>query len=335
MPYICGTKYMPYICGRRPRDLLSREDYMRMKKKNLLVSLDLCSRSVSAIPDKSLRVLLIEDNPSDVLLSRCHLEPLCKSLRVVSSFSDAINFLEENYVDVIITDIHIIDEVASVSILKSIAEKSADSAILIFSGSEDSELVTGLLRTYAHGYLPKSSDTYRILYQKILVLKERKNKEDNLRTLAYFDQLTGLANRTALLRHMSLLVEDNSPFSIFFCDLNKFKAVNDEWGHDVGDDLLFEVADRLCAAVREEDFVCRYGGDEFIVLVSGSISEDYALSVRERIHAAMNPSFNIGGEDHCMSVSIGSASYPTQAATVDALLRKSDFEMYKKKGSDH
>ena len=324
----------PYICDRRINHLPSSDDYRRKKKKNLLVSLDLCSRSVPPTPERSLNVLLIEDDPTDILLIREHLSPLCNSLKAVHSFSSALDFLDKECVDVIITDIHALDTI-SIPLLRSLAEEAPESAILLFSGSEDPELVTGLLRTYAHGYLPKSYDAYRILYQKILVLKERKNKEDNLRHLAYFDQLTGLANRTALLDHMSILIESGSPFSLFFCDLNKFKAVNDEWGHDAGDDLLFEVADRLCAAVRSEDFVCRYGGDEFIVLVSGIVSDDYALSVRERIHSSMSCPFNVGGEEHCMSVSIGSASYPAQATTVDALLRKSDFEMYKKKGSGH
>jgi diguanylate cyclase (GGDEF)-like protein len=162
---------------------------------------------------------------------------------------------------------------------------------------------------------------------------QRKQEEEQLRTAAHADTLTGLLNRASFHRALAQRIEQaDSTFAVLFLDLDGFKAVNDSLGHPVGDVVLQQVASRLTDAVRRHDLVARYGGDEFVVVVSseGDVRRD-AEKVAQRIRAAFREPFALHPGSTRLDVSIGCAWYPDDGMTISALISHADRAMYDEK----
>ena len=166
-------------------------------------------------------------------------------------------------------------------------------------------------------------------------ITEKKLLEQKVRDLARFDGLTGLPNR----QHFIDLVENNllrarrnrSRFALFFVDLDRFKPVNDEFGHAAGDELLRAVATRLRAALRDSDAVGRFGGDEFLVLLPDIAKPGDAAGVATKISAALSRAFELPAGCFSISCSIGIAIYPDHGSNVDTLIERADQAMYEAK----
>ncbi len=156
----------------------------------------------------------------------------------------------------------------------------------------------------------------------------RKLMTDRLLILAETDLLTGLPNRRVAIRAIKeqLVQSAGRPVSVMFFDINDFKAVNDRYGHHVGDELLAKVASRTSRAVRERDRLCRFGGDEF-VLVCPELASGQASALAERLRIVMSEPFQIGATEVVTGISVGVAS-STSGSTVDSLLKAADAEMY-------
>ncbi|WP_306142547.1 diguanylate cyclase [Roseibium sp. MMSF_3412] len=155
------------------------------------------------------------------------------------------------------------------------------------------------------------------------------------RSIALHDPLTGLANRRLLEERMQQLAamceRSGVGFEIFYLDLDAFKPVNDNYGHSVGDQLLIEIGQRLQNQTREYDTVARVGGDEFIVLTPGSMRQAEKETFTARLAERVNAVFEFSGTHIDIRASIGSASYPMDAATISDLLRIADGRMYAQK----
>jgi diguanylate cyclase (GGDEF)-like protein len=146
------------------------------------------------------------------------------------------------------------------------------------------------------------------------------------------DALTGLANRTLFLDRLKAVAAAGTPLAVLFLDLDDFKLVNDGWGHDTGDRLLCEVADRLSAAVRPGDLVARLGGDEFTVLCEGVAGEREALAIARRLREALEEPFDVAGQRRHVRASIGCRVADLGSGGVaEALLRDADVAMYQAK----
>jgi len=156
-----------------------------------------------------------------------------------------------------------------------------------------------------------------------------------VRTMALHDPLTGLANRRLLEDRMQQLVamsdRNGSGFEIFYLDLDAFKPINDNHGHAVGDKVLIEVASRLQYQTRRTDTVARVGGDEFIVLAPGAMHEEERKGFLNRLMDQVCRDFALPGARIDLSASIGFASYPKEAGTIEDLLRIADARMYNQK----
>jgi diguanylate cyclase (GGDEF)-like protein/PAS domain S-box-containing protein len=146
---------------------------------------------------------------------------------------------------------------------------------------------------------------------------------------AHTDVLTGLPNRRSLF---DLLDKDRRGGALLFCDLDHFKPVNDRHGHQVGDDVLRQVADRLRACVRADDVVARTGGDEFVILAHGATT-DQAAELAERISTALREPFTVPGGTVDLGISIGIAG--TDAPLSDAVLARADQAMLADKARRH
>lgn len=154
---------------------------------------------------------------------------------------------------------------------------------------------------------------------------------------AEHDALTGVGNWSRFERVLGETIElaelDKSTFAVLFLDLDKFKDINDKYGHQVGDLVLRDTARRLKASVRGRDKVFRLGGDEFSVIVDTSLDKVNPFEISHRISEAMDrPVQTEEGQEVYFSLSIGVATYPQDGRSVDELLRRADAMMYQKKG---
>jgi diguanylate cyclase (GGDEF)-like protein/PAS domain S-box-containing protein len=167
-----------------------------------------------------------------------------------------------------------------------------------------------------------------------LDITDRKRAENHLFYMAHHDVLTNLANRALLSdrlrREIARTRRGDSPFALHLIDLDGFKDINDGLGHQVGDQFLVEVANRLRSVVRDTDTVARLGGDEFAVLQTRVTRNEDAVDMANRILDAVNKPWSHAGEQVTLSASIGITVHPTDG-DVQELLRNSDLAMYRAK----
>ena len=168
--------------------------------------------------------------------------------------------------------------------------------------------------------------SFNALVDKLLV------SESRMRYLAHHDTLTSLPNRMAfqhsLAQSVALADRQQGSLALLFIDLDGFKKVNDSFGHDVGDQLLVQVAARLRGCVRASDMVGRLGGDEFVLLLTDGPTTEQAAQVADKVIAAIRKPYDIPQAQAVLGASIGIALYPTHAKAADQLLIAADTAMY-------
>ena len=164
-------------------------------------------------------------------------------------------------------------------------------------------------------------------------ITDRKAKEQQMESIATSDPLTGVLNRRGFERNAAKrLTEsaDNATGALLFIDLNDFKAINDKFGHEIGDQLLKISAERLRQSLRTCDIIGRPGGDEFVALVP-DVDADVAGKLAKRLTRALEQPYNIGRHRLFCAASTGLALYPENASTLTGLLREADQAMYRAK----
>jgi diguanylate cyclase (GGDEF)-like protein/PAS domain S-box-containing protein len=167
--------------------------------------------------------------------------------------------------------------------------------------------------------------------------QELRASQDQYRSLAFHDALTGLPNRTLfgdrLEQALRRAARDQRLVAVLFLDLDNFKVVNDSLGHHVGDDLLVQVAQRITSCLRAEDTAARLGGDELAVLIGDIHDEADAQGVADRLADALRAPFRIAGRDVVVTASIGVAISGPDRADRDTLLQAADLAMYQAKAN--
>ena len=166
-------------------------------------------------------------------------------------------------------------------------------------------------------------------------LEERKRVEQSIRHMAHHDALTGLPNRALfrdrLTHAMAQADRYHQILAVLFLDLDRFKAINDTLGHNVGDQLLKMAAERLRSCIRDCDTVARLGGDEFTIIVDDIVEVQDAAVVAQKILDTLSQPFNLFNHEVFISVSIGLTLYPNDDENADNLLRNADAAMYRAK----
>ncbi|MGK7934092.1 MAG: putative bifunctional diguanylate cyclase/phosphodiesterase [Microcystaceae cyanobacterium] len=166
-------------------------------------------------------------------------------------------------------------------------------------------------------------------------ITERKQQEERLAYQANYDALTQLPNRFLVFDRLQQAIEQanrlNTQIAVMFLDLDHFKDINDTLGHDIGDQLLVQTAQRLSACVRKSDTIARLGGDEFLVILSNLDSYKQAEIVGNKILKTLAAPFHLGKEELFVSTSIGITLYPDDGSKTDILLRNADTAMYSAK----
>jgi diguanylate cyclase (GGDEF)-like protein len=164
-------------------------------------------------------------------------------------------------------------------------------------------------------------------------ITDGKAKEEHMESIAASDPLTGVLNRRGFERDASKRLRDSADDAtgaLLFIDLNQFKVINDNFGHEVGDQLLTIAAKRLIKSLRSCDIVGRPGGDEFVALVP-DVTPEVADKLAKRLTAALEETYLIGSRKHECAASIGLALYPKNANTLTGLMREADQAMYRAK----
>jgi diguanylate cyclase (GGDEF)-like protein len=160
----------------------------------------------------------------------------------------------------------------------------------------------------------------------------RKQAEESVKHLAHFDTLTGLPNRAMfmerLAQEMAHAQRKGGALALLLLDLDHFKGVNDTLGHDQGDRLLVQAAQRITACLRQSDTVARIGGDEFVVILTDIEDSQPIERAAEKVLEAMGTPFNLAAGTGFVSASVGIALYPRDAQTIDELLKSADQAMY-------
>lgn len=168
------------------------------------------------------------------------------------------------------------------------------------------------------------------------VTHQRKDAQEQA-YLATHDPLTGLSNRLLFNDRLEHAINHANRFgkclSVIFCDLDNFKPINDTYGHSIGDAILIEIAKGLKRVLRKEDTICRFGGDEFVILVEELRSFEFLENILAKIQTVSRQTYTIEGHTLSVGMSIGASLYPNDATTPKALLDRADEAMYRAKSS--
>ena len=168
-------------------------------------------------------------------------------------------------------------------------------------------------------------------------VQRRKVLEAQMKHMATHDELTGLANRALLKTQMDSAIalhqRQGLKLAVMFIDLDGFKAVNDKYGHDVGDIVLQQVADRLTTCVRRSDTVCRFGGDEFVILLTSLNNKEEAAYIAEKVINVIAQPFVANQHNATLGTSIGISVYPDDSGNIADLFKLADNLMYRVKSS--
>ena len=186
--------------------------------------------------------------------------------------------------------------------------------------------------TDAHRELETLRATNAQLVRELAVLKER---EAQAQRLADRDALTGLYNRRRMLELLEAAISEavlqRQYVGLLFIDLNGFKGINDEYGHAAGDKILTTVATRIAARVRTGDLVCRYGGDEFVVVLPSVPDAAAVTRVADTIRERVALPYWIQGNEQHLTAAIGESMYPYDGDCAEVLLQRADQAMYRLK----
>lgn len=161
---------------------------------------------------------------------------------------------------------------------------------------------------------------------------ERRRAEEMLRHVASHDGLTDLPNRSLMMDRLDNAVSrarrDNKKCAVLFIDLDGFKPINDRLGHDMGDLVLRETANRLVSSIRDTDTAARFGGDEFVLVLTNLEKAGDAAPIAQKVLDALNVPIELNGKMESVGGSIGIAVYPDHASSAEALLKQADSAMY-------
>ncbi len=191
---------------------------------------------------------------------------------------------------------------------------------------------------WEHAHIAPVTDESGVIRHLLAVnqdITQQKEQEQRISYQAHYDSLTGLPNRFLSLDRLAQMLKESKraekQAAVFFLDLDDFKKVNDTLGHQIGDELLVEAANRLKAAVRDDDVIGRLGGDEFIVLLNQVGNSRTIGKVAEKLLDQFRVPFNLKGRELMSTVSIGIAVFPSDGKSPVELLRQADAAMYHSK----
>jgi len=295
-----------------------------------------------AEPDPTGRILIVDDRPESVAWFKAGLEPKNRVSEAIT-FDEALLLVRGSDFDLIVVSLGIrtFDGLRLCSNLRSVPEARHTPILAIVNEGETRKLAQAL-DMGVNDYLTRPIDRNE-LHARVRTQLRRKLYADRLRhnvqlslEMAITDQLTGLHNRRYMSRHLSTLMKNaapTKPISFLVMDIDHFKTINDTHGHDGGDEVLKEFANRVSANVRGIDLACRYGGEEFVVVMPDT-DTNFAMTVAERLRQSVeNTPFPLSHAPAGIrvTVSVGIASSTGNNDAAEDLLRRADQALYRAK----
>jgi len=285
-----------------------------------------------------LRLLLVEDNPGDAVLVREMLHTALEDqveLVHVEALEQACSQVLEVEAACVLLDLSLPDAVGLDAVTRMQAA-APDIPIVVLTGLDDETLALSAVQHGAQDYLIKGQVDEVLIARSIRYAIERKRAEVALAHQALHDPLTRLPNRALFLDRLEQALaraqRSSIGIAVLFLDLDRFKVINDSLGHDAGDRLLVDVANRLQGVVRPGDTVARFGGDEFTILCDDVGGERDAVLIAERVAAAVGAPFALDGDEAFLTTSLGIAlTTGRENSRAEALIRDADAAMYRAK----
>jgi len=289
------------------------------------------------------RILIIEDRPESVAWFTTALSP-ANEVSAADSFEEALVRVRGGDYDLIVVSLGLrgFDGLRLCSQLRSLPE-GRNVPILVLVSDGDRRKLTQALEMGVNDYLTRPVDKNE-LTARVRTQLRKKRYQDRLRhnvqlslEMAITDQLTGLHNRRYMARHLDSLISNaqrsSKPLAFLIMDIDHFKSVNDTHGHDIGDEVLREFANRISANIRGIDLACRYGGEEFVVVMPDT-DVDFAYTIAERLrHSVETTPFEISRTPGALNltISIGIAASQGADDNADKLLHRADQALYRAK----
>ena len=293
--------------------------------------------SPQTIGDPASAILLIEDKPGDKrVISELLANFAGANHRViqVNRLGEALRLLDGMTFKAALVDIALPDARG----LESVARLRAtvpSLPIIVLAGTDDENVAVQSLQVGAQDYILKGMFDAGLLNRALRYAIERKESEEKLTRLAYYDHLTALANRRLFHERLSLALargkRRETHVTVLVLNLDGFKGVNESFGYEAGDALLKEVGKRLGESVREFETLARLGGDEFAIILDDIEQEQDATVVAQRVLDTLASPFRVNGQEAVVTGSVGIAFFPENGETIDQLLKCANSAMYRSK----
>lgn len=292
----------------------------------------------------SLNILLIDDDEVDrqsVIRSLKRGGTLCQVVQAATA-ADGLRLAAEQQFDAILLDYRLPD-LDGIDVLRALRGDDFEGvAVVVLSRYEDETLAERCLEAGAQDFLLKDDVTGRRLSRTVRQARHRfqiedalKRSREQLRQLSERDPLTKLHNRRGfelvLQASIARVQRGEGRLAVLLMDLDDFKGINDTLGHDAGDMLLVEIAQRLGAVVRDGDHLCRLGGDEFVVLMTDFERDEQAMLLADRIVGRLQAPISLGVTEQIITTSIGIATLGASTNDQADLLKFADLAMYQAK----
>ncbi len=288
------------------------------------------AESLQKLAGERPRVLIVEDNPADAELAVLYLAPKY-AVFVADHVHAAVAMLRKMHFEAVLTDLTLPDAVELEAVVK-LQTAASEAALIVVTGLDDEMTGQRAVQLGAQDYLVKGHFDGDSLDRAMRYAIERKRVEKRLAQLAHYDQLTGLANRATFRDRLQMVLErarrKGGRITVAYVDLDDFKNTNDCFGHDIGDALLREVAERLRGAIRSYDTAARLGGDEFALILDHQSEDVTPRQLLERVISAFATPVTVCGEELTVTASIGVATFPEAGNNEADLLKAADTAMF-------
>ncbi|WP_229008064.1 bifunctional diguanylate cyclase/phosphodiesterase [Methylophilus sp. Leaf408] len=292
-----------------------------------------------------MRLLLVDDDELDrMAVIRVLQNPrLVKDIVQANNAVRALKLYDEHTFDIVLLDYRLPDMECLDVLSKLTQHTEKHAAVVILTGMEDNEIIErNCIFAGAQDFLLKKELSERHLTKALLHAKARHeltskliDTHKRLKYLAENDPMTGLSNRYYFEEHLRGAIQRaqrlNFQLGLIYLDIDNFKLINDSQGHDSGDQLLQQIAQRLLTVVREGDVVCRLGGDEFAIVVLDLDTETSVGALAQRVLESIREPIPLNNTEHFVTCSIGIATYPRCATNAEDMQKRADLAMYQVK----
>ena len=288
---------------------------------------------------ETFRVLAVDDDPAYLRYLSLILRRAGFHVEVAEHGLAAIERLRTPPpIDILVVDLAMpdIDGIETVNRIQREINAPALYTVLL-TASTAAEVKLRALDAGLDDFLTKASSDSEIVAKlrsaarRVQIERRLAHENEELQELALTDELTGIANRRALLRTGEQLVKSGRPMTVVLLDLEKFKHINDTLGHFAGDRVLHQVAAVLKANSRLGDVIGRYGGDEFVLLLPDTSVQNARMMARRIVSAIRQPMWNLSAQPVRIGAQTGIAAFPGEGSTLNELLAVCDKRLYRAK----